>query len=63
MSDNSTGTDNSGSRPPQNEPPSPPKGLNALIRHIQLNLIDVTLWVSRILTLVFAIAYIIPIFG
>lgn len=46
--------------------PSPPGGDTVqvrLIEHVKANKIDVALWLTRILTILFTIAYIIPIFG
>lgn len=41
----------------------PPKGVPALKAHIVANKVDVALWAIRILTILFTIGYIIPIFN
>lgn len=56
MSENNT-------EPNQQEPPNRPKGIEALQAHVISNKIDSALWASRMLTIIFAIGYIIPIFG
>uniref|UniRef100_T1E296 Putative plasma membrane protein n=1 Tax=Psorophora albipes TaxID=869069 RepID=T1E296_9DIPT len=40
-----------------------PRGVDALKQHVILNKIDTALWASRVLTIIFAIGYVIPIFG
>lgn len=40
-----------------------PRGLSVLKTHIIQNKIDVALWATRMLTVLFAISYVIPIFG
>lgn len=40
-----------------------PRGVEALKQHVILNKIDTALWASRVLTILFAVAYVIPIFG
>lgn len=40
-----------------------PRGLGALKQHISENKADVALWASRVLTIIFAIGYVLPIFG
>lgn len=40
-----------------------PRGIDALKQHINENKVDVALWASRILTIIFAIGYVLPIFG
>lgn len=40
-----------------------PKGLEALKRHCIANKIDVALWAIRMLTIICAFFYVIPIFG
>lgn len=40
-----------------------PRGTQALKQHIIENKVDVTLWASRILTIIFALGYVLPIFG
>lgn len=44
-------------------PPQPPRGVNTLVEHVSQNKIDVALWASRLLTIIFCIGYILPIFG
>lgn len=39
------------------------RGFAALKEHVMNNRLDTALWASRILTIVFAIGYVIPIFG
>lgn len=39
------------------------RGFAALKDHVMNNRLDTALWASRILTIVFAIGYVIPIFG
>jgi transmembrane protein 33 len=40
-----------------------PRGVEAVKNHFIENKIETALWVSRILTVVFAIGYMLPIFG
>jgi len=40
-----------------------PRGLEALKQHIIANKVDVALWASRVLTIIFAFGYVLPIFG
>lgn len=40
-----------------------PRGFEALKQHVIDNKADVVLWASRVLTIIFAIGYILPIFG
>lgn len=47
----------------QDQQPQPARGVQALKEHIILNKIDTALWASRVLTILFAIGYVIPIFG
>ncbi|XP_055712661.1 Krueppel homolog 2 [Phlebotomus papatasi] len=47
----------------QNEQQQPPRGTEALLAHISQHKIDVALWATRVLTIVFAFGYLIPIFG
>lgn len=47
--------------PEENAPEN--RGFAALKDHVMNNRLDTALWASRILTVVFAIGYIIPIFG
>lgn len=47
----------------QSEDQRPLRGVQALKEHIILNKIDTALWASRVLTIIFSIGYIIPIFG
>jgi len=42
---------------------SRPRGVGNLMRHCQANKIEVGLWATRLLTVVFALAYFLPIFG
>lgn len=46
-----------------NQEQTRPRGLEALKTHVIENKVDVALWASRVLTLVFAIGYVLPIFG
>lgn len=46
-----------------NETEQRPKGFEAFKNHLLSNKIDTALWFSRLLTMIFTIAYIIPIFG
>lgn len=41
----------------------PARGFEALKAHVIANKIDSALWASRVLTILFAIGYVIPIFG
>jgi len=48
----------------QSSQPNPPKGLSNLIRHIQNDKIGMGMWLTRLLTIIFAtFGYILPIFG
>lgn len=47
----------------QQSPDPQPRGVQALKEHIILNKIDTALWASRVLTILFTIGYVIPIFG
>lgn len=47
----------------QSRDQQPVRGVQALKEHIILNKIDTALWASRVLTILFSIGYIIPIFG
>lgn len=40
-----------------------PRGMEALKQHVIDNKVDVALWASRVLTIIFAIGYVLPIFG
>jgi transmembrane protein 33 len=40
-----------------------PRGVEAVKNHILENKIETALWVSRILSIFFAIGYLLPIFG
>lgn len=40
-----------------------PRGFEALKQHVIENKSDVVLWASRVLTIIFAIGYMLPIFG
>lgn len=40
-----------------------PRGIQALKQHINDNKVDVALWASRVLTIIFAIGYVLPLFG
>lgn len=40
-----------------------PRGVEALKQHVSENKADVALWASRVLTIIFAIGYVLPIFG
>lgn len=40
-----------------------PRGFEALKQHVIDNKTDVALWASRVLTIIFAIGYMLPIFG
>lgn len=56
MSDNSDRNQEDSQAPP-------PRGLEALKHHVITHIIDVALWATRIVTLVFAFCYFIPLFG
>lgn len=43
--------------------PPPLRGFEGLKAHVQSNKLDAALWLSRVLAIVFTIAYVIPIFG
>lgn len=47
----------------QQEQPNRPRGIEALQAHITSNKVDSALWASRMLTIIFAVGYILPIFG
>lgn len=47
----------------RDQPPQLARGVQALKDHIILNKIDTALWASRVLTILFTIGYVIPIFG
>lgn len=53
MSDNSSSSN-------QNQPA---RGFEALKAHVTANKIDSALWASRVLTILFAVGYVLPIFG
>lgn len=54
-------TPNTGSSPP---PPPPTESMQSrLIEHVRENKIDVALWATRVLTIVFTIGYILPFVG
>lgn len=55
MSDNNTATDNNDS--------NQPRGVEAVKNHMLENKIETALWVSRVLSIIFAIGYILPLFG
>jgi len=56
--------DNTAPRGAEGEgPQSIPKGLGAFKHHVLAHKIDVALWATRIATIVFAVGYIIPVFG
>lgn len=40
-----------------------PRGFEALKQHIIDNKVDVALWASRVLTILFAFGYVLPLFG
>lgn len=40
-----------------------PRGWEALKQHVSDNKADVALWASRVLTILFAIGYVLPILG
>lgn len=40
-----------------------PRGFEALKQHVIDNKTDVALWASRVLTIIFAFGYVLPIFG
>lgn len=54
MSDNSS---------QQQETQQPARGFDALKTHVIANKVDSALWASRVLTILFAVGYVIPIFG
>lgn len=49
--------------PSRDQQQQQPRGVEALKQHVMLNKIDAALWASRVLTVVFTIGYILPIFG
>lgn len=53
MSDNNSTTDND----------NQPRGIEAVKNHMLENKIETALWISRVLSIVFAVGYILPIFG
>lgn len=59
MSDNST----ENNQEEQQQQQQRPKGIQALQAHIVTNKVDSALWASRMLTIIFAIGYVLPIFG
>lgn len=42
---------------------TPPRGFEGLKAHVLSNKLDAALWLSRVLAIVFTVAYVIPIFG
>lgn len=56
MSDNST-------QQQDTQQGQPARGLEALKSHVLANKVDSALWASRVLTILFAVGYVIPIFG
>jgi transmembrane protein 33 len=54
MSDNNTDRDNDSNQP---------RGVEAVKNHMLENKVETALWVSRVLSIVFAIGYLLPIFG
>lgn len=46
-----------------NQEQARPRGIEALKLHIGENKVDVALWASRVLTILFAFGYVLPIFG
>lgn len=40
-----------------------PRGIDALKVHVSRNKLDCGLWISRVITIVFAIGYVLPLFG
>lgn len=58
MGDNNTETNQDEQQQQQR-----PKGIEALQAHIVANKIDSALWASRMLTIIFALGYVLPIFG
>lgn len=40
-----------------------PRGFEALKQHVIDNKVDVALWASRVLTIIFAFGFMLPIFG
>ena len=53
MSDTNTG---------QQEQPAASR-FQAVVEHMKGNMLDSALWISRLLTIIFSIGYIIPLFG
>lgn len=41
----------------------PARGTEALLSHVAQHKVDVALWATRVLTILFAFGYLIPIFG
>lgn len=60
MSDDPQSTNQSSSVPP---PSTDTTGAARFIEHVKANKIDVALWATRLLTILFTIAYILPLFG
>lgn len=48
---------------PQAGDAAPPKGIPALKAHVNANKIDVALWAIRVLTVLFTIGYVLPLFN
>lgn len=48
---------------PQAGDTGPPKGMPALKAHVIANKIDVALWAIRVLTVLFTIGYVLPLFN
>lgn len=46
-----------------NQEQARPRGIEALKLHVIENKVDVALWASRVITLLFAFGYVIPLFG
>jgi hypothetical protein len=40
-----------------------PRGVEALKNHLVEHKVETALWVSRILTIIFSVAYLLPLFG
>lgn len=47
----------------QSQQQTPQRGFQALQNHVIQNKVDVALWATRMLTIIFAMGYILPIFG
>lgn len=65
MSDESEPQNQPETNDPCNESPTPPEEniSTKIIEHVKANKVDVAMWATRMLTIIFAVSYILPIFG